>query len=221
MVGMVRMLLVGLLAAFLIAAPSLYYRAQEARYRNLRVVTPGVLYRSGQLTPGGLRQVLHDYGIRTVVSLRENDSDRTGALKWEETYCLDNDVAYVRVPPGRWWSEDGPPPVLEHVEIFLGAMRNPEKYPRPVLLHCFAGQHRTGAFAAIYRMEFERWPPRRAIEEMRRCGYANIDHEWDVRALILMYQPSWKRASQASGYRLQATGYRLQATGFRLQASER
>ncbi len=64
------------LVVFLVAAPWAYFRAQEARYRNLRLVTPGVLYRSGQLTPNGLRQVLHDYGIRTVVSLRESDSDR-------------------------------------------------------------------------------------------------------------------------------------------------
>ncbi len=102
-------------------------------------------------------------------------------------------MAYVRVPPGEWWSEEGPPPALENIEAFLNVMRNPDQYPRPVLLHCFAGMHRTGAFAAIYRMEFERWTPHRAIEEMRRCGYDNIDNEWNVRALILMYQPSWKR----------------------------
>jgi protein-tyrosine phosphatase len=62
-----------------------------------------------------------------------------------------------------------------------------------VLLHCFAGQHRSGAFCAIYRVEFQRWTPAEALDEMRRCGYDNLDAEWDVRNFVLFYQPSWKR----------------------------
>ena len=34
-------------------------------------------------------------------------------------------------------------------------MADPGNYP--VLVHCFAGIHRTGAYCAVYRMEFERW----------------------------------------------------------------
>jgi protein tyrosine/serine phosphatase len=33
----------------------------------------------------------------------------------------------------------------------------------PVLVHCFAGVHRTGAHIAIYRMVHDRWPNAKAL----------------------------------------------------------
>jgi protein tyrosine/serine phosphatase len=70
-------------------------------------------------------------------------------------------------------------------------LRDPEAYPRPVLVHCFAGIHRTGAYCAVYRMEVDRWPPYKALQEMECCGYTNM--EGDVRGFLLNYQPSWKQ----------------------------
>ena len=37
----------------------------------------------------------------------------------------------------------------------------------PLLIHCFAGIHRTGPYCAVYRMEYEGWSPAEAIEEIR------------------------------------------------------
>ena len=74
-------------------------------------------------------------------------------------------------------------------------MDNPDNYP--VLIHCFAGIHRTGAFCAIYRMEYEGWTNAEAIEELRACGYSNLDDEWDILGYLEQYRRS--RAPRAVG----------------------
>ena len=66
-------------------------------------------------------------------------------------------------------------------------MSNPRNHP--VLVHCFAGIHRSGAYCAVYRMEFEGWTNDRAIVEMRKLGYNQIDDEWDVLEYLEKYQP--------------------------------
>jgi protein tyrosine/serine phosphatase len=70
-------------------------------------------------------------------------------------------------------------------------MDDPRNYP--VLVHCFAGVHRTGAYCAIYRMEYEGWSNAEAIAEMRRCGYDDVDAEWDIYGYLEQYQPRRQR----------------------------
>jgi tyrosine-protein phosphatase SIW14 len=192
---MARTVRVAIALLFLItgmAVPYFYYEHQQAAFRNFRVVRPGYLYRSGQLTPSGLRRLVHEYGFRTVITLRErDDADEKTAdqSRWEEEYCNQNSIAYVRIPARRWWIKDGPAPARKSVAKFLDVLRDPEHYPPPILLHCFAGEHRTGAYCAIYRMEFDGWSNIEAMAEMKRCGYVNLDKEWDVRSFIRLYQP--------------------------------
>src|SRR5262249_3868570 len=140
---------VGVLA--LVVAPGVLARHQQAQTRNFRVVRAGVLYRSGQMSLAGLRRVVHDYAIKTVISLRGG----VGAADWaEEEYCRKEGILFVRIPP-RHWGDAGTAPVEEGVRKFREVMADPRHHP--VLVHCFAGVHRTGAYCAIYRMEFEGW----------------------------------------------------------------
>ena len=44
---------------------------QKSTFRNFGVVQPGVLYRSAQLSKAGMTRAMYDYGIKTVISLRE------------------------------------------------------------------------------------------------------------------------------------------------------
>src|SRR5262249_56856986 len=44
---------------------------REHNLRNFRTVRDGVLYRSGQPSERALKRLVHDYGIRTVISLRD------------------------------------------------------------------------------------------------------------------------------------------------------
>jgi protein tyrosine/serine phosphatase len=175
----------------LIAGPVEYARMAEAEMRNFRVFQEGVLYRSGQMTVGGLKQVVHDYGIRTVISLRDAavPGDAPPDLD-EELWCDKEEINYYRLPPRLWWAPAGPAPVEDNVRKFNEIMADPDNYP--VLLHCFAGIHRTGAYCAIYRMEHDRWSNAEAIAELRRGGYDNLDDEWDILGYLEEYRPSWQ-----------------------------
>jgi hypothetical protein len=80
-------------------------------------------------------------------------------------------------------------PVEEGVRKFRAVLNDERNYP--VLVHCFAGIHRTGAYCAIYRMEYEHWDNVQALAEMKACGYTNLDEELDILGYLEQYRPSW------------------------------
>jgi protein tyrosine/serine phosphatase len=177
-----------LVIGLLIAGPIAHALHHRAGTRNFRVVREGVLYRSGQMRLTALKGVLKDYGIRTVVTLRDAAVPGDRPPDWaEEEYCKAEEINYVRIPPRTWWSADGSVPAEEGVCRFRQVMDDPDNYP--VLIHCFAGLHRSGAFCAIYRMEYERWPLAEALAEMKALGYSNLDDEWDILGYLEQYRP--------------------------------
>jgi protein tyrosine/serine phosphatase len=181
-----------LIAAILVGGPFCFAWISQSRVRNLRVVRDGVLYRSGQMSIAGLKQVIYDYGIKTIVSLR--DAQRPGDLPpdlAEEAYCEKEEINYCRISPRSWSSDNGnSPAATEGVRQFVAIMDRPENYP--VLIHCFGGIHRSGAFSAIYRMEYEHWTNDRAIAELRACGYTTLDDDWDILEFLQNFHPRWQ-----------------------------
>ena len=189
-----RSLLAATVAVSILAVPAAYGRARDKRLRHFRIVHDRVLYRSGQLSRGGLRRVSHDYGIRTVVSFRSaHEAGGTPPDQWEERFCARNGIRFVRIPAENW-AEDGhgAVPAQDRVDEFLAVMRDPANHP--VLAHCFRGVHRTGAFCAVYRMDCQGWPNADAIAEMKSCGYDILDQHADVRGYLEHYAPAGKCA---------------------------
>src|SRR5262249_54382077 len=134
-----------LLAAFILLTPLIYWYYLQSHMRNFRVVKEGVLYRSGQMTVAGLQRAIHDYGIKTVVTLRDAFiADQEPPDVKEEAYCKSQEITYCRIPPRNWEGPDGYVPAQEGVNRFRRIMDNPKNYP--VLVHCLAGIHRTGAY---------------------------------------------------------------------------
>lgn len=177
--------------ALIVAAPLVYSSYRNTQVRNLRVVEDGVLYRCGQLPPSGFERVLHDYGIKTVVTLR---SSRTGGLppdSWEEEICARKGIKHVRIVPRVWGADEaGEIPAEQGVQEFLAVMD--DKANHPVLVHCFAGVHRTGTMCAIYRMEYQGWTAERAMEEMQLYGFAPEDMHQHIAAYLQSYKPRHK-----------------------------
>lgn len=173
----------------IVGLPTGFAYLRNKQSRNVRVVESGKLYRSGQLGRDGFQRMLHDYGIRTVVSLRDSDvPGQPPPDRHEENYCQRMHIKFVRITPRSWWPEyDGPPPAEQGVAKFLAVMDDPKNYP--VLLHCFAGTHRTGAMVALYRMEFNHWSNDDALAELRNAGYDNLDKELDVFTYLQNYRP--------------------------------
>ncbi len=193
MLGAVRVLLGSIVVVALIAGPAAWAVHQQAQTRNFRVVRPGVLYRSGQMTKEGLRRILNDYRIKTVISLRDGTTARDRA---EEEFCQSEEVNFLRILPSQWGDVGGSVPVEEGVRKFRAVMSDPRNFP--VLIHCFAGIHRTGAYTAIYRMEFEHWENARAIAEVKACGYTTLDEELDILGYLEQYRPTWMGGVESS-----------------------
>jgi tyrosine-protein phosphatase SIW14 len=171
----------------LIVGPVVFAFHEHAQMPNFRVVREGVLYRCGQPTPAGLKRAFHDYGIKTVICLRDG---RSSMDREAEALCGSEEVTFVRIPPTSWGDMGGSVPAEAGVKKFKEILNDPRNYP--VLVHCFAGIHRTGVFTAIYRMEFEHWSNEMAIAEMRACGYSTLDDELDISTFLEQYRPDWK-----------------------------
>jgi protein tyrosine/serine phosphatase len=174
-----------LLAVLMIAAPIAYKRWHDREYRNFHVVEDGVLYRSGQLPLPRLQKIVYDHGIRTVVSLRDNDKPTD---QDEEAWLKGKGLKFVRIPYRSWWpNEKGVVPADESVKMFRDVMADPANHP--VLVHCFAGIHRTGTMCAIFRMDFEGWTNEQAMNEMRVMGYTILEEHEDIFMYVARYRP--------------------------------
>jgi protein tyrosine/serine phosphatase len=191
MLRLPRKLIGIVVVGLLIAGPVAFALHDTAQVRNFHVFREGVLYRSGQLTLEGLKRVLNDYDIRTVISLRDaHVAGEPPPDQDEERFCRAAGLNYHRLPPRHWWAAAGPAPVEENVRKFRQIMADRNNYP--VLIHCCAGIHRTGAYCAIYRMECEHWSNAQALDELHRFGYEHLYDEWDILTYLEDYRPSWK-----------------------------
>ncbi len=189
MIARFKYLLVLAVLALVAAGPLCYAVHHRAHMRNFGVVEEGVLYRSGQLTPDALDQVVRERNIKTLVTLRSTRVE--GKLppdSWEEAYCELHGVKHVRIVP-RVWSADekGEVPAEQAVQEFLRVTEDPANYP--ILVHCFAGIHRTGMMCAIFRMEYQHWPVDKAIHEMMSYGYTPEYFSADVESFLRSYTP--------------------------------
>ncbi|MCZ2341621.1 MAG: tyrosine-protein phosphatase [Bacteroidales bacterium] len=179
----------------------LAYRAMSSEvYRNARVVEPGRLYRSGQMSPEGFARFVREHGIRTVVSLRDSTDESTGAFEdqFEEDYCREHGLTFHRIGPTTQWlpPEEMRFPFHGQVHEFRRFLRQPTTQ-WPVLVHCFAGIHRTGASCAVYRMEFQGWSSDDAIEEMWAMGNSRSTFDDDLLTYMQEYRPLQDRSRSA------------------------
>jgi hypothetical protein len=199
-----RWLMTLTVAALVMVVPYLAYRWEYTHAKRLREVTPEVFYRSGEMTADGFTEAVQRYHFRTIINLQDEYPDPN--LSWgyfgggrirESELCRRLGVRYVFLPP------DLIPPceVPEHrpvaIDRFLELLDDPATYP--VLIHCRAGLHRTGVMTAVYRMEYQAWTPRQAIEELKANGFGewpcNSSNDY-ITQYILTYRP--RGASEGS-----------------------
>lgn len=186
----VHPILVVLVLLLVAAAPFGYRAVVSTSYRNLRVVEDGVLYRSGQMSRAAFERVCRERGIGTVVKLREANDDKDQSLdQAQQQYCESHGIAFHRFPQADWSPlADGSIPGDANVKRFIELMDNPAT-KKPVLVHCFAGIHRTGPLVAAYRMEFGRWSNEDAIAEMTSMGTVRTTFADNLLTYLRSYTP--------------------------------
>ncbi len=110
---------------------------------NFHEVTPNEIYRSAQLSAGKLKDVVNEYGIKTVINLRRPRPEKD------------------------WYSEEIAMAAslgVEHHDIGMDLTFSPrvdqlfelrdliENAPKPLLVHCRAGADRTGLAAVMVKL---------------------------------------------------------------------
>lgn len=135
---------------------------------NFGVVEHDRIYRSGQLQPHQLEEVIRRYGIKTVINTREIEAPLDLMLA-EYAVCWREGADMVRLPmPG-----DGRG---DFVRLAQGTAVLADTNRHPVLVHCARGTHRTGALVASYRVLDQGWAPARALQEMEEYRFEGRDH---------------------------------------------
>jgi tyrosine-protein phosphatase SIW14 len=145
---------------------------QRAFAEKLRV--PGVpdfgkvndfLYRGGQPKVDGLGE-LKRFGVDTIVDLR---GELHGLVLNERRRAESLDIRFINLP-GSGWATPKDEEITQFFDLIL------ERPRRTIFIHCWLGGDRSGMFIAAYRIAFEGWSPRQAIEEMRAFHYLHFWH---------------------------------------------
>lgn len=111
---------------------------------NFHAIAPQRAFRSGQLSAETLKQVLRQHGIRTVINLRGANPDEPW-YRNEVRACAEAGVTLVDVR----MSARNLPAREELLKLFDAFATASE----PLLMHCESGADRSGAAAAIWRMQ--------------------------------------------------------------------
>jgi tyrosine-protein phosphatase SIW14 len=195
------------IAALLIAVPTVYHRYTYTHSKRLREVAPGKLYRAGSMTAPGFRAAIERYGIKTIINLMDEAPDPALRANYlglgserESALCKERGVRYVNFRADLVNRADFPARRPEAIDAFLRIMDDPSNYP--VLVHCRAGLHRTGCLMAVYRMEYDGWSKDEALRELRNMGFGHFfstsANDYIVQ-YILGYERGLRRGSPVSG----------------------
>jgi hypothetical protein len=167
-----------MIALLVVFVPVIHYRSGYTSTKRVRVVDSNKFIRCGQLDANGLRSVLREFGIRTVINLQEEDPDplisdgyfRKPHLR-ESEICRECGADYRLLEFDLLPRERIPQERPAVIDYYLQILDDPESYP--ILLHCRAGLHRTGLLTAIYRIEYEGWSTGQAVRELRANGFGD------------------------------------------------
>jgi len=180
-----RLTIISLLVAGMLAG-GLFAQVMVSRcvYFNLyETIAPG-MYRSGQMPPEHLGQIIRRLGIKTVVNLCAVPTDEPSYTA-ERQVVRANQVEFIHLPflaslyPNR-----------EQLNELLDVI---EKIEPPFLVHCHGGADRTGMFFVLLALrEGQNWP-----EAMRQLSLLRFGYYSGTRSAAITY-PLYDFADYAS-----------------------
>ena len=143
---------------------------------NFHEVEEG-MFRGGQPDEKDI-EALRTFGIRTVVSLRNEEK----VNRLEKELVERNGMVFISIP--LTWKRS---PHREEAEYFLKVVSEPDR--RPLFIHCREGRDRTGTMIALYRIARQGYPAEEAYQEAKRYGFR--DQAFPLKRFILVKAQSF------------------------------
>lgn len=135
--------------------------------RNFGVVQKGQLYRSGLLPSRLVKDILLKYNIKVIIDLA------AGSPEGSDRKAEKRAVAELGIERLTFALQgDGTGDVNNYAEA-IAAIAQAKREHKPVLVHCNAGEQRTGGVIAAYQLLVEQKNP-----FLVYCGYVRYD--WDT-----------------------------------------
>jgi len=127
------------------------------QHGNFRTVSPGRVYRSGQLTEKQLTEYTKEYGIKSVLNLRGRNEQSDW---WKKEIAASSRLGLTHYDVGLSSDKE---PTEKEVQKLVSVL---QKTPKPLLIHCFGGADRSGLVSAMYLYRFERYPYEKARKQL-------------------------------------------------------
>lgn len=132
-------------------------------FPNIKIINFGQMdkrfFRGAQPLPDDY-QSLKDFGIQTVIDLRNDPTD------YEKSAVEALGMKYVNIPMSGWKY-----PKAEYIEEFLKLVNDSET--GNFFVHCKAGIHRTGIVGAVYRFTKYDWGYEQSYKEMKNYNFSS------------------------------------------------
>jgi tyrosine-protein phosphatase SIW14 len=127
----------------------------------------GEIYRSSQPNKQNFH-AFSDIGILSVLNLRHTATDNREAKGTQ--------IKLYHVSINTWTIEE------KHL---VEALKIMAKAPKPLVIHCLHGSDRTGAVIAAYRVIYENWTKKQAIEELQKKEYGYHEKIFPIIKIII------------------------------------
>ena len=144
-------------AAALLFLLTVGYACYVVEIGNFRAITPGEAYRSAQLESDKLEYYIKQYGIRSILNLRGENSE----MQWykdEMRASAAYGVAHydIAMSSSRF-------PTDETIKELISILKTA---PRPILIHCQYGADRSGLVAAMWKVIVDNEPKSEAKKQL-------------------------------------------------------
>jgi len=142
----------------------------EPTLQSPQDIQEGVIFRSGQIAAGLIEETLKDLEIQMVVDLTHNRGDRDADQVAERNAVQQLGIEHENYP----LSGSGRGSISTYTEAVAAIARGARSGKR-VLVHCRAGDRRTGGVLATYKLLVERASSAEARIELERFSRRSPD----------------------------------------------
>jgi len=150
------------IVTILLIAAACVLLVRHFHIKRFNIVTPGVLYTSGQPRGMDYTRLLYKYHIATIINLRSPAEHREKNWQNEEmTWVRSNGVKYIDMPLERNINDPGHVPDANTQQQLLAIMADKENLP--VLIHDGSGESRPAVMAAVWLAKGESQPVQQVL----------------------------------------------------------